>query len=166
VGADALARDPAGGVRGAYEIDRTTAAEVKLSPVVGRYFEVWICHDSWDSHHALDNERFYRFVKAVARYSRPAPSSGDIHALIVSRRGRRARRIAYRFVELYETLLAYEKTRGFPDALIERTDIVKYHLELSVRGGGNARRIARVMSDAWGNDWQTKLDAASGLTRP
>ena len=139
---------------------------MKLSPVVGNYLEARICRESWDSHHPLDNERFYRFVKAVARYSRRTPSSGDIHSLIVSRWGPSARRAAARFVELYETLLAYEKTRGFPDALIERTDIVRYHLELSIRGSRNARSIDRAMTDAWGDDWQTKLDMARGLTRP
>src|SRR5919197_5186345 len=102
---------------------------MKLSRVVSRYFDVWICRDSWDSHHPLDDERFYRFVKAVARYSRRrAPSPADVHALIIKKWSGQGvdhvelEKIATEFAELYQTLLNYEKTSGFPDPLIERTD--------------------------------------------
>src|SRR2546425_2472383 len=113
---------------------------MKLSQIVGRYFEAWIGLDTWDSHHPLDKQRFYLFVKAVARYTRRFPSQADIHALIVARwSGQRSRselnETANYFAELYQTLLGYEMTPGFPDALIERTDIVRYHLELSVSAG-------------------------------
>jgi len=142
-----------------------------LSRVVGRYFEAWISHDTWDSHHALDNERFYRFVKAIARYNRRKPPlPREIKACIVRRwRGRRdaaaLRKTADHFVELYQTLLAYERTRRFPDPLIERTDIVRYHLDLSVRSRQDSGHVNRAMADVWGQDWQTKLDRARGVAR-
>ena len=141
---------------------------MKLSPVVGRYFDAWICQDSWDSGHPTDTERFYRFVKAVARYSRSrAPSQADIHALIVQRwRGQGVDRVeldtrANEFAELYRTLLNYEKTRDFPDPLIERTNILEYHLRVSAQCQGNDQCINRMMTEVWGKDWHTKR----GLTR-
>lgn len=142
-----------------------------LSRLVGRYFDVWICNDTWDSHHALDNKRFYRFVKAVARYNpRKLPLPRDIKARIVQRwRGRRAatalNKTADHFVDLYQALLAYEKTRRFPDPLIERTDIVPYHLELCVRSRHDNNHVKRTMADVWGEDWQAKLDRARGVAR-
>lgn len=142
-----------------------------LSRVVGRYFEAWISHDTWDSHHPLDKERFYRFVKAVARYCRRKPlSPREIKECIERRwRGRRAAtalsKMADHFVELYQTLLAYEKTRHFPDPLIERTDIVRYHLALSARSGHDEAHINLVMANVWGHDWQTKLDRARDVAR-
>ena len=107
-----------------------------LSLVVGRYFDAWIRLDTWDSGHALDNERFFRFVEAVARYSHRPPVSREIRTLILKRwRGQRAgsslRKAADRFVARYDTLLAYEKTRGFPNPLIERTDILLFYLRLT-----------------------------------
>jgi len=90
----------------------------RLSPVVQRYFDAWVDRDTWDSWHPLDDEHFYRFVKAVARYSRRRPPRpGDIHALIVARwRGkRRADQLTERaehFANFYETLLAYRKPRA------------------------------------------------------
>jgi hypothetical protein len=109
-------------------------------------------------------KRFYRFVKAVARYSRKAPLQADVHALIVDRWSDQVAdsieldEIARKFAGLYETLLDYERTKGFPDPLIERTNIVKFYLELSIRGRGNDQHINRTMIEAWGKDWRTKLD--------
>ena len=142
-----------------------------LSQVVGRYFDAWISNDTWDSYHPLDDERFYRFVKAVARYNRRKPPlPQDINACIVGRwQGQRTpaalRQAADHFVDTYQTLLAYEQTRRFPDPLIERTDIVRYHLELSVRSGHDNGHVNRMVADAWGPDWQTTLDRASGVLR-
>jgi len=130
-----------------------------------------LSQDSWDSHHALDNQRFCRFVKAIARYNRrKPPAPGKVRARIIRRwRGRRAaaelRRTADHFVELYTALLAYENTRGFPDPLIERTDILRYYLALSVRSGRDDGHVNRMMADVWGPDWQAKLDRARGVAR-
>jgi hypothetical protein len=133
-----------------------------FSPVIGRYFDHWICQDTWDSYHPLDTARFYRFVKAVARYSRRAPSSAFLHADIINRwKGRRdhaqLEREADHFSEQYDTLLAYERTKGIPDALIEHSDIVKYHLRLSRQ---SAAACNRIMTQAWGQDWKKKLQRA------
>jgi len=144
---------------------------MKLSPVVARYFDAWICWDTWDSHHPFDNQRFYRFVKAVVRYSRRRPPlSGHIRSLVVKKwSGRRTpaalRKAADDFARLYETLLEYEKTRGFPDALIERTDVVRYHLKLTLGKGPNDAHVNRTMTDVWGNDWRVKLNRAIGVPR-
>jgi hypothetical protein len=138
---------------------------IKISKVVGRYFEAWIALDTWDSFHPLDLQRFYRFVKAVVRYSRKPPSSGDVHALITARWNKQRpvdalERAADRYAEIYETLMNYERTRGFPDALIERTSIVKFHGQLSSQDNSNAQHIERIMSHVWGKDWQKQLAAA------
>jgi hypothetical protein len=60
---------------------------------------------------------------------------------------------ATEFAELYQTLLDYEKTKGFPDPLIECTDIVKYSLKLR----GDQQYINRMMTEVWGKDWQDQL---------
>jgi hypothetical protein len=144
---------------------------MKLSKVVGRYFDAWICRDTWDSFHPLDNQRFYRFVKAVARYSRRPPLPRDIKTLIVERRGGDRRitaalsKTADKFVDLYQTLLEYEKTRGFPDALIERTNIVRYYLRLTSGSGSNHHHINRMMTDVWGKDWRAELHNTRSAVR-
>lgn len=124
----------------------------------------WISRDTWDTHHPLDSARFYRFVKAVARYSRRAPSSGTIHNAIMSRwkeqRDNAAlRETADHYTELYRTLLEYERTKGFPDPLIECRDIVQYHLSLTARGASNGQ-YRKTMAMEWGPDWRKKLDQA------
>jgi hypothetical protein len=48
-------------------------------------------------------------------------------------------------VELYETLLEYERTRGFPDALIERTDIVRFYLRLTLGADRKAQHVNRLV---------------------
>jgi hypothetical protein len=131
---------------------------MKLSRVVARYFDAWICQDSWDSFHPLDTARFYRFVKAVVRYSRRVASEAEVHALIVERWSEQVEsqeldERAKEFAELYATLLAYEKTKGFPDPLIERTDIAQFYVAL--RGDKHYRN--RRMTEVWGKDWHTKL---------
>ena len=141
---------------------------MKLSPVVERYFDAWIRRRTWDSGHALDTANFYRFVKAVARYSRKPPSAADIYALILDRRGWKgpesgtiaetvqellAER-AKELLDLYQTLLDYEKTKGFPDPLIERTDIVKFYVKLR---GTKDERDSR-MREVWGSEWRKQYD--------
>ena len=138
---------------------------IRISKVVGRYFEAWIALDSWDSFHPLDLQRFYRFVKAVARYTRKPFPPGDVRALIKARRNKQRSadaldHAADRYAEIYETLLEYEKTRGFPDPLIERTSIVKFHGQLLSSQQTSNAHIERIMSDVWGKDWQKKLTAA------
>ena len=136
---------------------------MKLSPVVARYFEAWICRDSWDSQHPLDRQRFYRFVKAVARYGRRRPPlAGHIKELVEQRwrshRGvSRLKHAVTDFTDLYETLLEYERTRGFPDPLIERTDIVRYYLRLTLGKGPDDAHVDRTMTETWGGEWRALL---------
>jgi hypothetical protein len=59
-------------------------------------------------------------------------------------------------MELYQTLLDYEKTKDFPNPLIERTDIVKYYLKLSMRQR-DSQQFNSTMTRVWGKDWRTKL---------
>lgn len=141
---------------------------MKLSPVVGRYFDAWIRQDTWDSGHRLDRERFYRFVKAVARYSRRPPALHDIRLLIVTRWKQRRQnkwlnREAEQYAALYEELLEYERTRGFPDPLIERTSTVRFFYALqdssrrAHKGKVDVQHVDKVMTDVWGKDWREKL---------
>ena len=138
---------------------------IKISKVVGRYFDAWITLDTWDSFHPLDMQRFYRFVKAVVRYSRNPPSPSDVRALITARWHDQRPvdaldQAADRYAAIYETLISYEKTGGFPDALTERTSIVKFHGQLSSQENSSAQHIETTMSHVWGKDWQKKLAAA------
>jgi len=125
---------------------------MKLSPVISRYFDDWIGQDGWHSGHWMDTKRFYCFVKAVARYSRrKTPSWADIHALIMQKWEGRDLDLdsaelderANEFAERYQMLLDYEKTKGFPNPLVERTNILKYHLALSVQNQENDQHINR-----------------------
>jgi hypothetical protein len=75
------------------------------------------------------------------------------------------RKAADEFEDLYETLLAYEKTPDFPDALIERTDIVRYHLKLTLGKGSNDAHVNRTMTNVWGRDWRVRLNRAIGVLR-
>ena len=137
----------------------------ELPQIVGRYFDAWIGLDTWDSFHSLDMARFYRFVKAVARYSRRhSPLPVRIRALIFERwKGRRdgaeLNDDADHFAELYQTLLGYERAKGFPDPLIECRDIVRYNLRLTARGISDGQD-RRTMAKVWGPDWQTKFERA------
>src|SRR5919198_6523312 len=141
---------------------------MRLSPTVSRYFDDWMCWEQWHSCHPLDNERFYRFVKAVARYSRKAPSRADVYALILERWSGQEIDLddagldeaATEFAERYRMLMDYEKTKGFPNPLIERRSILEYYNMASAQCQGDKQRLNRKMTEAWGEDWQTKVDKA------
>ncbi|MDE3224031.1 MAG: hypothetical protein KGN30_01310, partial [Nitrospirota bacterium] len=101
--------------------------------------------------------------KAVVRYSRPTPLPAVIHALIIERwsehrNSKGLKESADDFADLYQTLLNYEKSRDFPNPLIERTDIAKYHVSLSIRSENNDQHINRMMTRMWGEDWRAKLN--------
>jgi hypothetical protein len=136
---------------------------IRMSKVVGRYFDAWIVLNSWDSFHPLDLQRFYRFVRAVTRYSRKPLTPANLRHLIRARwkEQRSAGALAHAiagYMEKYETLLDYKKTPGFPDPLIERRSIVKFYGRLTSQQGSN-RHVERIMSNAWGKDWREKLGA-------
>ena len=57
--------------------------------------------------------------------------------------GIKSLQLANEFAERYQLLLDYEKTKGFPNPLVERTNILKYHLALSVQSQENDQHINR-----------------------
>lgn len=153
----------------------------KLSTVVSRYFDAWILNDTWDSGNRFDRERFYRFVKAVARYNRKkAPLSGDIQKLILLRCGKRRvstalQEAADEYSSLYQTLMEYERTTEFPNAMIERTNILRFYQRLIresvvIRQGTRKQekpsddQINRAMTYVWGKNWRTQLNKEAGHT--
>jgi hypothetical protein len=60
-------------------------------------------------------------------------------------------------MSLYEMLVAYERTRGFPNPVVSRTNILTFYQGLT----GSAAFKARMMRRDWGDDWREKLDRAS-----
>ena len=151
---------------------------MKLSPVVSRYFDVWIINDTWDSGHRLDRERFYRFVKAVVRYSRKIPSPGDIQELIEqqwqkTRSPKALQAAADEFSSLYQTLIEYERINDFPNAMIERKNIRSFYhrlireYEIIQKGKRipekpSKHHIDDVMTRVWGKSWRSQLNLCGG----
>lgn len=151
---------------------------MKLSTVVSRYFDAWIVNDTWDTGSQFDMKRFYRFVKAVARYSRNAPLPGDIQELIIQRGGKKRdstalQKAADEYSSLYQTLMEYELTTDFPNALIERTNILRFYQRLiresEVMRQGKRKQekpsedqVDRAMTHVWGKTWRTLLDQVAG----
>src|SRR5262245_18718430 len=130
---------------------KSSDKNLKLSPVVARYFDIWIRQETWDSGHWSDRERFYQFVKAVKRYSRRSVSRYQIQTLIIVRcKHRRDRAVleikAEKYGEIYQTLLEYERTSGFPDALIDRKNILAFYNRLRRSGRQNDQHIDRMMN--------------------
>lgn len=135
---------------------------MKLSPVIQRYFDAWIQMDTWDSYHPLDQERFYRFIKSVKRYSKRKPAPSEIEKMIIERwKGRRVKRhliaSAQRYASRYEIILKYEATRGFPNWLIERTSLPRCYLALAI-DEVSPKKINEIMTRLWGKDWQSELE--------
>lgn len=151
----------------------------KLPLVVSRYFDAWIANDTWDSGNRHDMERFYRFCKAVVRYSRKnTPLPGDIEELIIQRWGEKRVRTtlqaaADEYSSLYQTLMEYEKTKEFPNAMIECKSIVRFYQRLIrenevIRQGQRRQEkpskelIDRAMTAIWGETWRAQLNKIAG----
>jgi len=132
-----------------------------MSPVVNRYFQHWLLHDSWHSGHWADMERFFKFVKAVLRYSKKRPSDSEVRDRIMEREGLPQddlEKRASHFAGLYAHILEFVGV-GFPDALIEKTNIQRYHFSLEAAlGHRNQAQIAEAMQREWGDDWRTMLE--------
>src|SRR6516164_8403786 len=115
---------------------------VQLSSIIARYFDIWIRQETWDSGHWSDRERFYRFVKAVKRYSRRPVSSDQIQTLMIDRwRHRRDSTVleikVEKYGEIYQILLEYERTPDFPDALIDCKNTLAFYNRLRRSGWQN-----------------------------
>lgn len=54
-----------------------------FSPKIKKAFDAWATVETWHTDHALDNHRFYQFVKAVVVYSRNKPSQASIREELV-----------------------------------------------------------------------------------
>lgn len=136
---------------------------MKLSRVVNRYFEAWISQNTWNSSHWLDNERFYRFVKAIIRYSRRKPTENDIRYKIMEiYKGKLDEEFLYeeaeRFTYKYSIILAYERTKDFPNPIIEKNNIFSYYFHLRPHYHNNTKELERIMAEVWGKEWKKKLE--------
>jgi hypothetical protein len=54
-----------------------------MSPIVKQVFAKWVKMPTWYTGHALDEERFYGFVWAAARYCRKEISEEELKELII-----------------------------------------------------------------------------------
>ena len=109
-------------------------------------------------------ERFYRFVKAVLRYSRNRPGDSEIRKLIIAKGGEVLKdqeclnREAERFSSLYFDILEFHDT-PFPDAIVEqKSPIACYHALEFAFGRDRTEDIDQGMQSIWGSDWRRILD--------
>ena len=106
-----------------------------------------------------------------ARYNpRKPPKAHELETYILKawrkrRTGRALRAACDRFVSRYQHLLAYEKTKGFPDHLIARTSITSYYHQLISSPTRNSEYVERTMARTWGPTWRSKLDSQLELHR-
>jgi hypothetical protein len=52
---------------------------------VQKYFNTWINQDGWNSEHPLDQQRFYRFVKACKPHGKKKISYHDVKNAIIEK---------------------------------------------------------------------------------
>ncbi len=92
------------------------ASRKELSPTVAKYFMKWILTSTWYTEHTCDMDRFYKFVKAVKRWSKKRPSGELVRQLIVEHGGplEDLEKMADHFKSLYVEILEYEDT-PFPE---------------------------------------------------
>jgi hypothetical protein len=86
------------------------------SPVVRRMFQQWIKSETWYTGYACDQDRFYRFVWAVVRYSRRRPEGRELESLMIQKwKGRLAQDVleqqARGYASLYTRLIDFAKNR-------------------------------------------------------
>jgi hypothetical protein len=84
--------------------------------MVEKSFLAWISCDTWYKCHPSDDERFYRFVWAVAQFSRRPPSEITIRNLIISEWAGKLendflQNQAMHYSGLYATMLEFAKVR-------------------------------------------------------
>jgi hypothetical protein len=90
-----------------------------LSPIVEKAFRKWINTPTWYTGHPCDEERFYRFVWTIVRFSRRPPSESLIRELIASTwDGKLESEFlgirALEYSHLYATLYEFAKIRNKP----------------------------------------------------
>jgi hypothetical protein len=137
-----------------------------LSPVVERYLQAWIGVESWHTNHGHDLSRFYRFVRAVMRYSKAPITGGDLRAILLKRFSSEFNReylakVVDRYCSLFEDLYAFSKDKSpFPDVVIEKLNISRYYHTIVFRSNDDESYIETKMSHDWGDDWKEKLKRA------
>ncbi|MBI4307929.1 MAG: hypothetical protein HY684_03905 [Chloroflexi bacterium] len=147
-----------------------------FSPLIDRYFNGWIGLFTWDSKHPYDMARFYKFLKALGRYSRKRGWLGRLHRKIViaaadyhsSLAKEHIRQMADFFVREAETIFFYEST-PFPDALVESKDPYAMWASLQtarvLNKQGKARplytqaKIEEVLAKRFGEGWRDQRNA-------
>jgi hypothetical protein len=145
---------------------------VYFSEMIDRYFLAWIRIDTWHTAHPSDMERFYKFVKALKRYSRKKS------ALNISENIKKAVRehhpnfnedyldeMAQDFSSTVFQILDYEKA-PFPDPLVEMNDpyAVSLHLGTLRKYDSNGRsmplyseeQIEKFLVRHFGKDWEER----------
>jgi len=138
-----------------------------FSPIVGRYFDAWINCDTWYTGHRNDEERFYKFVKAVLRYCKRRPSDTQVRQHI-ELKGRELisddndlQEKAHYYTTLYASILEFHDTL-FPDVLTElRSSRACYNLLENQRiltGGIRESEEAELMRVLFGDDWKHQLE--------
>jgi hypothetical protein len=96
-----------------------------FSPLVDKYLLAWIGPSTWTSFHQADLGRFYKFIKALSRYSRKSitqtlsstvvSSAQDVHPEMSPRE---IQNVAQEYCEIAQHLLQFMQA-PFPDPLIE-----------------------------------------------
>jgi hypothetical protein len=145
---------------------------IYFSKTVDRYFLAWIGPDTWDSFHPLDMERFYKFVKAIKRYSRSNYGPKILENIVKAARNEHpdlnddyVKEIAQDFSSISHQILDYEST-PFPDPLIEMRNPYAVSLRLfSIQVSdkkGNLRpfyteeKIEKILAKNFGPDWRER----------
>ena len=135
---------------------------MKLSPLVNKYFLAWINSSTWNTGHDADRRRFYKFVKAVVKYSQKRPSSGTVRRLILAHgKGKLEESVldseAAEYASLYDSILGFADIQ-FPDPLVERKNASSHYFGLCAAFGPEAEdRIDKIMKREWGSDWKKKV---------
>ena len=93
--------------------------------MIEKKFLCWIACETWYKSHPSDDERFYRFVWAVATFSRRPPTENTIRDLIISKWAGRLdepflHTQALHYSGLYATLLEFAKVRAKPQVFLAR----------------------------------------------
>lgn len=140
-----------------------------FSKTIDKYFIAWISVDTWDSHHAYDMKRFYKFLKALLQYSRK-PWLGLLHENIIQAVKKEhpyfdegtANESAGFFSSLAVRIYDFNST-VFPDPLVEMKNPYSVLTQLrrqKIYSNGNSKplysenQINSILEENFGENWQ------------
>lgn len=88
-----------------------------FSPKVKKAFDAWAIVETWHTGHALDEQRFYQFVRAVLSYARKKPSEEFIREELLKIWSGKLdeeylRNKIKEFMSLYEHLYSFVKVKN------------------------------------------------------